>query len=57
MIDDDTTTSRRSDLPPQAHVAEPYDRPEIIDYGTLTELTQSGTAPLTDSFGASSGGS
>lgn len=34
-----------------------YEVPEIVDYGTLSELTLSGQAPLTDSFMGSAGGS
>ena len=29
---------------------EAYERPEIIDYGTLSELTLSGMGPQTDSL-------
>lgn len=36
---------------------EPYEPPTITDYGSLTELTLSGTAPLSDSFGGAAGGS
>jgi hypothetical protein len=37
--------------------ADRYEVPEVIDYGTLQELTLSGSMPLTDSFNGSSGGS
>ena len=38
--------------------ARDYEPPEVIDYGSLGELTLSGTAPLSDAFGgAASGGS
>jgi hypothetical protein len=36
--------------------ASGYERPEIIDYGTLSELTLSGSAPLSDAFGGAAGG-
>ena len=29
---------------------EAYERPEVIDYGTLSELTLSGLGPQTDSL-------
>ena len=35
---------------------EPYEHPEIVDFGSLKELTLSGSAPLSDSFGGASGG-
>jgi hypothetical protein len=35
---------------------EDYQHPEITDYGTLEELTLSGNAPLSDSFGGAAGG-
>jgi hypothetical protein len=34
----------------QQEPVEEYERPEIIDYGTLSELTLSGIAPLSDSL-------
>jgi hypothetical protein len=36
--------------------AEPYERPELTEFGTLQELTLSGSAPLSDSFGGAAGG-
>jgi hypothetical protein len=42
---------------PEEPVAEKYEAPEIVDYGTLAELTLSGSAPLTDSFMGAAGGS
>lgn len=39
------------------HEPEPaYEAPAIVDYGTLRELTLSGTAPLSDMFGGAAGG-
>ena len=35
---------------PQQEPDEQYERPEITDYGTLSELTLSGLAPLSDSL-------
>lgn len=44
-------------LAPDQPVEESYESPEIVDYGTLAELTLSGSAPLTDSFMGAAGGS
>ena len=35
---------------PQEEPVEAYERPEIIDYGTLSELTLGGMLPQTDSL-------
>jgi hypothetical protein len=35
---------------------EGYQRPELTEFGTLRELTLSGSAPLSDSFGGAAGG-
>ena len=35
----------------QEEPVEAYERPEIIDYGTLSELTMSGLSPQTDCLG------
>jgi len=34
----------------QERPADAYERPEIIDYGTLSELTLSGMGPQSDSL-------
>jgi hypothetical protein len=35
---------------------ELYERPELTEFGTLQDLTLSGSAPLSDSFGGAAGG-
>jgi hypothetical protein len=35
---------------PEEEPVESYERPELVDYGTLAELTMSGLTPLTDSL-------
>lgn len=37
-------------------IEEQYEPPELIDYGSLAELTLSGTAPLSEGFGGGGGG-
>jgi hypothetical protein len=39
-----------------SHPADVYERPEVVDYGSLQELTLSGSMPLSDTFGGSAGG-
>lgn len=53
--DDRRLADRRST--PDQPSTDRYEVPEVIDYGTLSELTLSGMAPLTDSFMGSAGGS
>ncbi len=36
--------------------AETYERPQVVDFGSLQELTLSGAATLSDSFGGATGG-
>ena len=35
---------------PEEELVEAYERPQLVDYGTLAELTMSGLTPLTDSL-------
>ena len=35
---------------PEDDPIEPYERPQVVDYGTLSELTLSGLNPQTDSM-------
>jgi hypothetical protein len=35
---------------------EVYEAPELIDYGSLSELTQSGSQPLSEGFGGAAAG-
>ena len=48
MSHDNETGLARSET--QQEPVEAYERPEIIDYGTLSELTLSGMGPQTDSL-------
>jgi hypothetical protein len=48
MSDHDETGSVRPKAPEEP--SDVYERPEIIDYGTLSELTLSGLGPQTDSL-------
>ncbi|MGO9793394.1 MAG: lasso RiPP family leader peptide-containing protein [Solirubrobacteraceae bacterium] len=43
------------DARPAAGEAPAYERPEVIDFGTLQELTLSGTSLGYDSLGAAGG--
>jgi hypothetical protein len=36
--------------------SDAYEPPVLSEYGSLTELTLSGSAPLSDSFGGAAGG-
>jgi len=47
-MSDNNDTGARRDAPEEP--IEAYERPEIIDYGTLSELTLSGLGPQTDSL-------
>jgi hypothetical protein len=51
MIDHTNTPDRRPETP-----EAPYEQPELVEYGSLQELTLSGSAPLSDSFGGAAGG-
>ena len=44
--------NEKAAAPSEAHEEpiEEYERPEIVDYGTLSELTLSGLGPQTDSL-------
>jgi hypothetical protein len=48
MSNDKETVLARSET--QDEPVEAYERPEIIDYGTLSDLTLSGMGPQTDSL-------
>jgi hypothetical protein len=48
MSDDNETRAVIREAPEEP--VEAYERPEIIDYGTLSELTLSGLGPQTDSL-------
>lgn len=56
MRRDEHTESTERNLTTAAEPREVYECPEITDLGTLNELTLSGTAPLSDTFGGASGG-
>jgi hypothetical protein len=53
MTHDDSTTEPSS---VREAGSERYERPLIVEYGSLEQLTQSGSAPLSDSFGGAAGG-
>jgi hypothetical protein len=55
MINDETKTGVRDETA-DAPRSETYEHPEVKDYGSLKELTLSGTSPLSDSWGGASGG-
>jgi hypothetical protein len=48
ISDDNDTGAVRRETPEEP--VDVYERPEVIDYGTLAELTLSGLGPQTDSL-------
>jgi hypothetical protein len=51
---DETNNTRSADQ--SEDLAQSYERPEVTDYGTLTELTLGGVGPTVD-LGLGGGGS
>jgi hypothetical protein len=50
MSTSDQDTPGTSPRPREPEPRDVYEPPQIIDYGTLSELTLSGVGPLTDSL-------
>lgn len=50
-------TEDRSKLVDETEVAnDTYEAPEITDFGSLEDLTRSGSSPLSDQWGGTAGG-